>query len=138
MSIPGYVDLQVNGYIGVDYSSEELTADDFVLSAEKLIESGTYMFLPTIITSPMERYQRNIELILTVVEKEGLQEHIPGIHLEGPFLCPQPGAIGAHNPEWAKEPNIKDAETLVNYCGDKLKIMTVAAGEPNIDIIGVG
>ena len=38
---PGWVDLQVNGHKGVDYSDPALTADDFIRSAEALFADGT-------------------------------------------------------------------------------------------------
>ena len=98
MTLPaGYVDLQVNGHGGVEFSSPELRVDDFRRAAATLLEEGTAVFLPTLITAPPELYRRNAEVIRRAVELEGWQKHIPGIHLEGPFLSPAPGAIGLKN-----------------------------------------
>jgi len=52
MKIPGLVDLQVNGYKGVDFSSANLTQEDFILACRQLLKAGTTAFLPTISTSP--------------------------------------------------------------------------------------
>ena len=95
---PGWVDLQVNGHNGVDYSDPSLTADKFLKSAEELLATGTAVFLPTIITGPLDVTCRNASIILETVEKHGLSEAIPGFHFEGPFISPKPGAVGAHNP----------------------------------------
>ena len=54
MSIPGYVDIQINGYHNVDFSDPELTESDFLRTAERIFESGTYLFLPTVITGSEE------------------------------------------------------------------------------------
>ena len=51
MHAPGYVDLQVNGYVGVDFSDSELTEEAAVHACRALLSAGTAAFLPTIITS---------------------------------------------------------------------------------------
>ena len=74
MNNPGWVDLQVNGHKGVDYSDPNLTAEDFIRSAEALIADGTEVFCPVIITSPLEIFRRNSEIIINSVEKYGLSK----------------------------------------------------------------
>ncbi len=132
MSIPGYIDLQVNGFDGVDFSSYELTEDNFIQAAEKLLKYGTYAFLPTIITSSMELYKRNIGIISNAVSKAGLKEHVPGFHLEGPFISREPGAVGAHNPEYVQNPDSNVLKQLINFTGNTIKILTVAAEASNV------
>ncbi len=51
MEVPGLVDLQVNGYKGVDFSSPELTEDDFAHACRQMLNEGATAFLPTVITS---------------------------------------------------------------------------------------
>ena len=63
MNKKAWVDLQVNGHNQVDYSSMQLTEDEFVRSVEELLEAGTEVFLPTVITSSEELYRRNLPLI---------------------------------------------------------------------------
>ena len=128
MAATGYVDLQVNGFRGVDFSSPELTVENFRRAAEGMLQTGTELFLPTLVTSPMERYRRNCDIIRTAVEREGWQRQIPGVHLEGPFLTPEPGAIGCHNPEWVIPPD----PTLLDALGDIVRMITVAAERPGM------
>lgn len=128
MAIPGYADLQVNGFQGVDFSSPELTVESFRRAAAGVLQSGTVRFLPTLVTSPMERYRRNCDIIRTAVEREGWQRQIPGVHLEGPFLSPEPGAIGCHNPEWVIPPD----PALLDMLGDIVRMITVAAERPGM------
>lgn len=100
MRNPGWIDLQVNGCSGIDFSSPELTGDDFLRAAERVLESGTGCFLPTLITSPFGLYRRNLGVIRRAVVRHGLEREVPGVHLEGPFISADPGAAGAHNPDW--------------------------------------
>ena len=105
MKNPGWVDLQVNGHNGVDFSNPLLTEDMVIKAAEELFAAGTEIFLPTIITGPMELYRRNIPIIRKAVESHGLLDRIPGVHLEGPFISNTPGAVGAHNPDGVQIPS---------------------------------
>ncbi len=132
MAIPGYMDLQVNGFVGVDFSSTELTEDNFLQAAEKLLKSGTYAFLPTIITSSMELYKRNIGIISNAISKVGLKEHVPGFHLEGPFISRKPGAVGAHNPEYVQNSDKTVLDQLIEFSGNSIKLLTVAAESPGV------
>ena len=122
-----WIDLQVNGYAGVEYSSPALTVESFGRSAKAVIASGTSVFLPTLITSPLELYERNVAIIQEAVERYGLQEHIPGVHFEGPFISPEPGAVGCHNPAYVLPP---DCALLDRF--PFIKMMTVAAERPGM------
>lgn len=127
MDIPGFVDLQVNGYKGVDFSSSELTRERFVFACQELIKNGTVLFLPTIISSSEEVYQHNLKLISDVLDETDLKNHIPGIHLEGPFISDENGARGAHNSRWIQKPDIDFLDQLIEWSGGKVKLLTIAA-----------
>jgi N-acetylglucosamine-6-phosphate deacetylase len=127
------VDLQVNGYAGVDFSSPELSESDFVSACTKLVKYGVNAFLPTVITSSEELYQRNLSLIAQMSENAEIKKHILGIHAEGPFISNKPGVVGAHNPDWTKEPDIDFLKKMQDWAEDKIKILTIAAELPNAE-----
>ena len=51
--MPGFVDLQVNGFGGVDFLDAD--ADGYRRAGEALLETGVTAYLPTLITSPEEQ-----------------------------------------------------------------------------------
>jgi N-acetylglucosamine-6-phosphate deacetylase len=127
------VDLQVNGYMGVDFSSPLLNESDFVFACKKMIKHGVTAFLPTIVTSSEKLYEKNLSLIAKASEKQELKKHILGIHAEGPFISRVPGAVGAHNPKWTKKPDIEFLKKMQDWAQGKIKILTIAAELSNAD-----
>ena len=130
MNMPGFVDLQVNGYLGVDFSAPELTAEAFSRAADALLAAGTAAFLPTVITRPLDTYRRNLERMAAAMEAPGYRGRLLGFHLEGPFISPEPGAVGAHNPAWVRAPDIDTLERLQAWAKGKIRLLTVAAERP--------
>ena len=122
----GWVDLQVNGHHGVDYSDHGLTEEAFLRSAEELFAAGTEVFLPTVVTRSEELYRRNLPLIKRAVEKHGLEKRIPGIHLEGPMITAQ----GSHDPSLTRECSAANVRHYHELAEGFIKILTLAADAP--------
>lgn len=127
MKIPGFVDLQVNGYKGIDFSSLDLTADSFCFACEELLKNGTAAFLPTIITSSKEVYIKNLPIIAKVIKSRYFKDSVLGIHLEGPFISDRPGAVGAHPKNCVKRPSVDLLNELNDLSKNNIKILTIAA-----------
>lgn len=127
MNVPGLVDLQVNGYIGVDFSSDELTEADCVRAARCMLERGCTAFLPTVITSSPERYARNLPLLGRVIRREEFAGRLLGIHLEGPFISAADGVRGVHNAEWIREPDVGLLDKMIDWADGLIKLLTIAA-----------
>ncbi len=127
--IPGMIDLQVNGYDGVDFSSPDLTPEGIQKTSDAMLRLGVVGYCPTVITAPMEVYERNLPMIAKAAEsKEGAQ--ILGIHLEGPFLSPEDGPRGVHPLEHVAEPSREVFDRLSDLAGGKVCLLTVA---PDVD-----
>jgi N-acetylglucosamine-6-phosphate deacetylase len=94
---PGYIDLHINGGFGIDFSEE---GERVIEVAKSLPKYGVTAFLPTVISSSSEQYQKNLPRIRKKmgVSKEGAK--ILGIHLEGPFL--NRAQSKAHNPAFVQ------------------------------------
>ena len=89
MTTSPLVDLQVNGFRGVDFSGPDVKEADLAQACREMLDAGTTAFLPTLITCPTEVYARNLPLLAKVIDKEEYTGRLLGIHLEGPFLSPQ-------------------------------------------------
>jgi len=90
---PGYIDLQINGGFGVDFVT---TPEKINQVAKWLPHFGVTSFLPTVVSSPSEKYPlilKQLQAAITLPKKHSA--HILGIHLEGPFLNPR--WAGAHD-----------------------------------------
>lgn len=123
----GLVDLQVNGYRGINFSDIKLTRDDFVQACLAVFEAGTTAFLPTMITSSPEVYEHNLPTMAAAIESKEFRGRLLGIHIEGPFISSQAGARGAHHAEWTRKPDVEFFDKLVGWARGKIKLLTIAA-----------
>jgi N-acetylglucosamine-6-phosphate deacetylase len=130
LSVPGFIDLQFNGYLEIDFSSPNLTKDDFIRVNRKLLKSGCAACLPTVITSSEDAYQHTFKLISKVMELPEFKGRLLGIHAEGPFISPTPGYVGAHNPDWVRKPDIDAFKRMQEWANGTIKILTIAAEMP--------
>jgi len=123
----GYFDLQINGYAGVDFQSDTLSAEDFHRACVALRAAGTTGFLATIITDEIPLMERRLRRIVDFRERDPmLRELIPGIHIEGPFLNPQDGFRGAHHKAAIRPADRDSMCRLLDAAGGLAQIVTLA------------
>ena len=113
---PGFVDLQVNGFGGVDFLDSD--AAGYRRAGEALLETGVTAYLPTFITSPEDQLLAAVD----EVPIDGAAPRILGIHLEGPFLAP--GRLGTHPPLARRDPDPQLLERLL--ASERIRLMTLA------------
>lgn len=124
---PGFLDIQVNGYMGNDYSLEEFSTGQMSKIISHLNRSGTTQHVPTIITSPRERILRNLRMITQAIrESEDIAHAIAGIHLEGPFISPKDGPRGAHNAAYVRPPDLNEFEQWQEAAEGRISIVTLS------------
>lgn len=124
---PGFLDMQVNGYMGSDYSLENLTEDHVQKIIHFLQTAGTTQHVPTIITSPRKQLLKNIRKIVQAMNQaEDAAAAIAGIHIEGPFISDRDGPRGAHDGAYIREPDIHEFEAWQEAAEGHIKIITLA------------
>jgi N-acetylglucosamine-6-phosphate deacetylase len=112
---PGFLDLQVNGGFGLDFTADPTTLWEV---AAKLPRFGVAGFLPTIITSPPAT-ARAAQAVLAGGPPAGWRGARPlGLHLEGPYL--NPGKKGAHNPAHLRAPSLTEVDGWSAETGARL------------------
>lgn len=98
LAVPGFIDLQINGFDGVDFTMAD--ADDYEHVGNRVAATGVTAFQPTLISLPAAHYLAALERLRTTSIRSA---RILGMHLEGPFLSPV--RCGAHNPENMIDPD---------------------------------
>jgi N-acetylglucosamine-6-phosphate deacetylase len=99
--VPGFIELQFNGAFGDDFTDDP---GAIWRVAEKLPRYGATSFLPTIITSPLEKIAAG-QVVVTGRQPDHFRGARPlGLHVEGPFLSP--AKKGAHNPKYLRPPDL--------------------------------
>jgi len=120
IAIPGFVDLQVNGFAGIDFF--EADRDGYRRVGEALLATGVTSYLPTFNTAPEERLVAGLREV--PVETEGAR--ILGAHLEGPFLSP--ARLGAHPAAARRDPDDAVLERLL--AAGPVRLVTLAPELP--------
>jgi len=128
MTPPGFIDLQVNGYGGVDFSKAGLTIDAVRQVAGALHQQETIGFCPTVCTAPESVLRENLNVLGAACEDTGLNQTLLGLHLEGPFLSPQ--SRGAHPLESLRLPDIDFLKRCMEWAHGHIRILTLA---PELD-----
>jgi N-acetylglucosamine-6-phosphate deacetylase len=128
---PGFIDIQVNGFAGVDFNQPNFQGDDLVDVCQNLIETGVSVFCPTLITADYNRLARNITEIRKACTKHPLvRSMVLGIHLEGPYINSADGPRGAHPAAHVSHPDWDEFERLLKLGQGMVRMVTVAPEVP--------
>jgi N-acetylglucosamine-6-phosphate deacetylase len=123
---PGLIDIQINGFLGVDFSDQTLSIDDMHNATKALWKVGVTSYLPTVITNSQARLEKCFSLLSRVIADEKIGVSIPGFHLEGPFISPVQGFRGAHLEKYIRKPDWDELMLLQKACGNRIRLITVA------------
>ncbi len=126
----GFIDLQVNGYLGVDFSSPALQIEDIRRITRTLCKEGTAGYCATLISSPPEIYRRNLPLIAQAMNDPDMRGRLLGIHLEGPYLSREDGARGAHQAIWMRPADPAEFDRFQEWAEGRIAVLTLAPEVP--------
>jgi N-acetylglucosamine-6-phosphate deacetylase len=127
---PGFVDIQVNGFAGVNFSDGALDAAQAVRVLPALWKTGVTSFCPTLITNSLDQLARNFRVLEEARRLDpNFARTVPGYHLEGPYLSPG-GAHGAHDTTFMRAPDWDEFSRLQEAAGGNIAIITLAPELP--------
>lgn len=123
---PGLIDIQINGYMGIDFTGENLSLEGIRSATKALWKEGVTTFLPTVITADNERLAANFAILAKALKDPEIGPSIPGFHLEGPYISPIAGFRGAHLEKYIRNPEWKEFAAYQKAAANGIKLVTLA------------
>ncbi|KAI9741675.1 MAG: hypothetical protein M1834_000060 [Cirrosporium novae-zelandiae] len=113
---PGFIDVQINGWQGVDFSIPAATKKEFDVGlrriSQSLIKTGVTSFLPTMTSQAADVYHKILPSLVpsgsTRNPHDGTESL--GAHVEGPFISPKRNGIHCSGVLTAVSNGISDLE----------------------------
>jgi N-acetylglucosamine-6-phosphate deacetylase len=126
----GWVDIQVNGFAGVDYNAPTAPHDEIARSVQMQYSAGVTRFYPTVITGGPDDMLASLKNLTRA--KETLAEGVAmdGFHVEGPHISPDDGPRGAHPKRWVRPPDFDEFRRWQEATGGRIRLVTLAPEWP--------
>ena len=127
MTASSPLDLQLNGYRGLDFGADDLTLERLADICRAYRADGGGRFLATVITDALPVLERRIGALADCIESDAeIGDTIAGIHVEGPFISAERGFVGAHPPEHARDADPGAMERLLAAGRGHVRMVTLA------------
>jgi N-acetylglucosamine-6-phosphate deacetylase len=125
LETPGFVDLQVNGFAGVDFTDPALTHDSVLHAVSAIEKTGVTRFLPTLVTSTVETFSACAKVLVRAGHPA-----IAGLHMEGPYISPEDGPRGAHRRDLVRPADVEDFRRRQDAAEGHIRLVTLAPESP--------
>lgn len=124
---PGLVDLQVNGYRGLDLNDGALTPERVAALTQLMLSLGVTTYLPTLITASRHGLIAALGAIAAARREDPASAAaIPFVHVEGPFLAPEDGPRGAHPANQIRPPDRDEVAAWQQASGGLVGLVTLS------------
>lgn len=127
---PGWIDLQVNGFSGVDYNSAATTTEEIGRSIEAQRKTGVTRLLPTVITGDLGEMAACLANLARAKRELPAGASIVGFHVEGPWISPEDGPRGAHPREHVRPASVEEFKRLQDAAEGLIRLLTLAPESP--------
>jgi len=127
---PAWIDLQVNGFAGVDYNSPTSSAEHIGQSIREMFRTGVTRFFPTVITGSPEDMTGALRNLARVKEQIPEGAAMEAFHVEGPYVSPEDGPRGAHPARWARPPDLEEFRRFQDAARGNIRLVTLSPEWP--------
>lgn len=127
---PGWIDLQVNGFAGVDYNNPASSHEEIARSIQALFATGVTRFYPTVITGAPEDTQGVLRNLAQARQKLSEGAAIAGFHVEGPHISAEDGPRGAHPLRWVRAPDFEEFRRMQDAAQGLVRLVTLSPEWP--------
>lgn len=127
---PGFIDIQVNGFAGVDYNSPAATHEQIAQSLAAIFSTGVTRLFPTVITGSPEKMLAALKNLAAARESIPHGHAMEAFHLEGPYISPDDGPRGAHPRQWVRLPDLDEFHRLQDAARGHIRLVTLSPEWP--------
>jgi len=127
---PGLIDVQVNGFVGVDYNSPDTPLDEIDRSIEVQRDTGVTRLLPTVITGSNENIRGSLANLAKAARACAGRSSIQCFHVEGPWIAAEDGPRGAHPIDHVRGPSIEEFKQFQDAAEGRIRLLTLAPEWP--------
>jgi N-acetylglucosamine-6-phosphate deacetylase len=120
------IDIQVNGFAGVDYNSPRTPLEEIARSIRVMRATGVTRFCPTVITGSNENICGSLRNLARARRELPDGPMMCGFHVEGPWISPLDGPRGAHPVEHVRAPSIEEFEQFQDAAEGNIRLLTLA------------
>ena len=124
------MDLQVNGFAGVDYNRPETSHEEIGRSIEALLATGVTRCYPTVITGPPDAMVAAMRNLARARASVPHGEVFDGLHIEGPHISADEGPRGAHPKAWVRPPDLDEFLRWQDAAEGAIRLVTLAPEWP--------
>ncbi len=127
---PGFIDLQVNGYAGVDYCAPGASLEEIDRSIRVQFSTGVTRIFPTVITGGPDTMLGAIKTLAAARRELRYGRALEGFHIEGPHIHPADGPRGAHPLSAVRPPDIEEFKRWQDAAEGNIRIVTLSPHWP--------
>jgi N-acetylglucosamine-6-phosphate deacetylase len=127
---PGFIDIQVNGFAGVDYNAPDAPHDEIARSMRVMFSTGVARCFPTVITGDPEKMLGALRNLAAAREALPEGPAMEAFHVEGPHISPEDGPRGAHPQRWVRPPDLNEYKRWQEAANGNVRIVTLSPEWP--------
>jgi N-acetylglucosamine-6-phosphate deacetylase len=124
---PGFVDIQINGYGGQEFSSQDLTPEKVAAIVRQHWAFGVTSVCPTLTTQSFDCLAHGLRAIDFACRSfPEIARSVVGVHVEGPYISSEDGPRGAHPRQHCRQPIWDEFQHLQEASGGRIRILTLS------------